>query len=164
MHAMPFLAADADARAVYLGEPVYIEQLYAELLIYAPSHGVAPTLGADDARMQMYLVAYAALFDFLCQKQRIRGCRAQDGRLHIYHHLQLLLCVARAHRHDHRAELLCAQLKAYTSRPQSVARRDLYAVEARDACHLEAALELQCPVVDVLCRIRYDDGQSRRAG
>ena len=157
------VAADADARAVDFRQSVDVVGVDAELLADGPPHLLAPALRADDALAQVNLVLDAALLDLLGQQQCIGARRTEDRALHVHHHLELLLRVARAHRHGHSAELLAAGLEADAGRPESIARRDLHAVAIRHACHRVAARKLRGPVLDILGRIRDDDGLARRA-
>ena len=157
------ITADADARAVDLRQAVDVVGIDAEFLADGLAHLLAPALRADDALAQVDLVLDAALLDLLGQEQGIGARRTEDCALHVHHHLQLLLRIAGAHRHGHGAELLAAGLEADTRRPEAVARRDLHTVAVRDTCHRIAARELCGPVLDILRRIRDDDGLPRRA-
>ena len=129
----------------------------------ALAHRFAPSLGADNPLLQVDFIPDSALFNLLCEEQRVGGCGAEDCGLQVHHHLQLLLCVAGSHRNRHRAELLAAVLETDTRGPETVARSDVDAVLVRDARCLVAALEHLAPVVDILGCIRDDDREARGA-
>ena len=163
VHAVVGVAGNADARAVHLGEAVNVVNLDAQLVLNAVAHLLAPALGADDALLQVNLVAQVALGDLLGEKQRVGAGGADDRGLQILHHLQLLLGVARPHGNGHGAQALGAQLETDAGRPQAVARGDLDAVERGDARHLVAAGELRGPVDDVLLGVGDDNRRARGA-
>ena len=71
VHGIALLAADTDAGAVDLGQAVDIVELDAEQVLDTLAHLVAPALGADDALLELNLVAQAALLDFLAEQQRV---------------------------------------------------------------------------------------------
>ena len=71
MHARPVLAADADARAVDLGEAVDVEEVDVEAVLDALTGLGTPALGADDAVLEAELVLETALLDLLGEKQGV---------------------------------------------------------------------------------------------
>ena len=161
VHAGVVLAVDADAGTVDLGEAVDVVEFDAEFFRDALSHGFAPALGTDDTFLQVDLVLDAALFDLLGEEQGIGGRGAEDGGLHVDHHLELFVGVAGAHGDGHGAEFLRTGLETDAGGPETVAGRDVDAVFARDAGGLVAAGEHGGPVIDVFAGVGDDD---RKAG
>ena len=161
VHAGVILAADADAGAVDLGQAVDVVEFDAEFFGDALSHGVAPALGTDDTLLQVDLVLDAALLDLLGEEQRVGGCGAEDGGLHVDHHLELFVGVAGTHRDAHGAEFFRTGLEADAGGPETVTGSDVDAVLVRDAGHLVAAGEHGGPVIDVFASVGDDD---RKAG
>ena len=163
MHGIAFLTADTDAGAVDLGQAVDIVELDAEQVLDTLAHLVAPALGADDALLELNLVAQAALLDFLAEQQRVARSRTQHGGLEIDHHLDLLLGVAGPHGHRHGAELLATCLEPDSRSPQAVTWRNLHTVFLGNTRVFVAARELRRPVVDVFLGVGNHDRRARRA-
>ena len=161
MHAGVVLAVDADAGTVDLGQAVDVVEFDAEFFGDAFAHRLAPALGTDDTFLQVDLVLDAALFDLLGEEQGIGGCGAEDGGLHVDHHLELFVGVAGTHGDGHGAEFFRACLEADARGPQTVTGSDVDAVFLRDAGGLIAAGEHGGPVIHVFCRVGDDD---RKAG
>ena len=157
MHVLGLGAVDADARSVDLSQSVDIIELDSEDALNSVAHCLAPALGTDDAFLEMNLVFDSALLDFLRQKKSVGGSGAEDGGLHVHHHLKLLLGIAGTHRNDHSAEFFGTVLETDTGSPETVAGCDVNAVLIGDAGGLIAALEHLAPVVNVFCSVRNDD-------
>ena len=163
VHGIAFLAADADTGTVDLGQAVDVVELDAEQVLDTLAHLVAPALGADDALLELNLVAQAALLDFLAEQQRVARSRTQHRGLEIDHHLDLFLGIAGPHGHRHGAELLAACLEPDSRSPQAVTWRNLHTVFLGDTRVLVAARELRRPVVDVFLGVGDHDRRARRA-
>ena len=160
VHVLALAAVDADAGAVDFGQAIDIIELDSQDTADTFAHGLAPALASDDALFEHDLVPDTALFNLLCQKKGIGGCGAEDGGLHVLHHLDLLVGISGAHRDGHGAQLLTAVLEADAGSPQTIAGRDLDAVFVGDARHFVAALEHLAPVIDVLGGVRNNDGKA----
>ena len=157
------VAADADAGSVDLGQPVDVVDGDAHLVLDAFAGLLAPTLGSDDAALQVDLVAQAALVDLFGEQQRIRAGRGNDRGSQVLHHLQLLVGIAWTGRDGHGAQALATELKADAGCPQAVTWGYLHAVFIRDAGDPIAAGEHVGPVVHVPPRVGNDDRRARRA-
>ena len=72
VHAAVVLTGDSDTGSVYLGEPVYVVELYAKLGRDAFAHFIAPAFGADNALFKTYLIRYPAFGYLLGQQERVR--------------------------------------------------------------------------------------------
>ncbi len=108
----------------------------------------------------MNLVLDTTLFNLLCQKQCVGGGGANNGALHVLHHLKLFVGVAWAHGYSHCAKLFRSGLEADSCGPKAISRSNLDAVLVGDAGKLIAAGEHGCPVLHVLFCIRNDDRKS----
>ena len=150
MHRTLGAAVYADAGTVYLGKPVDVVKLNAELRGNARTHFVAPSFGADHTLLQAYLIPDTSFGDLLRKKERVRRSGTKHGRFHIDHHSDLLVGVAGTHRDRHCAELLASELESDPRRPQTVSGGYVYSVELRYSRHFVASRKHQRPIVYIL--------------
>ena len=163
MHAIVLVARNANARSIDFGKTVDVEDLDAQLGFNTMAHLFAPTLGTYNALLQSKLVADAALGNCLGKEQSIGGSGAQNSRLQVFHHAQLLFGVAWTQRNRHSAQLFSTKLEADASRPQAIARRNVNAVFVGDTHRFVAARKHRGPVINILLGIGNHHRNTRGA-
>ena len=163
MHAVLFLALEGDTRTGNFGQTIDIIRLDAKRFFNVVTHFFRPCLCAEDAGLELELIAQTALTDALTQICGIRRCAAQNGGTEIHHKLQLTFGIAGRHRQSQAANFMSTAMYTSTAGKQTIAVCNVADILIRAACCYNRARTALFPQINIMLGVERNHASASRA-